>query len=198
MKLSSLYNFLNFFKKKKKENENENKKDNSSFKKSFIHRIFVRKNEITKQPSDEDYEYLENIEYKDTETFLPNITFGKVIKVYDGDTITIASKLYDTSPIYRFNVRIRNIDSPEIKSNMEIEKRLAIKSRDALHKLIFGKIVYLRNNGTEKYGRILADVIFKNPNNTHNKEINIGVWMVNKNYAIIYDGSKKHHPEEWG
>ena len=203
--MSSLFCGFHLFKKKDKKNDkNEDKKEYKSFQKSvkpsslFIKNIFST--EVTKQPSNEDYEYLDNIEYKDTEVFLPNITLGKVIKVYDGDTITIASKIYATSPIYRFNVRIRNIDSPEIKSNMEIEKILAIKSRDALHDLIFGKIVHLQNIETEKYGRILANVIFKDTdmNNTNKKEINVGVWMVNKNYAIPYNGKTKKRPEEWG
>lgn len=59
--------------------------------------------------------YLETINYVDTIPFVPPITSGKVIKVYDGDTITIASKLpYDHSPIYRFSVRLLGIDSPEM------------------------------------------------------------------------------------
>ena len=43
---------------------------------------------------------LQNIEYRDTTPFIPPIQYGKVIKVYDGDTITIASVLpHTTSPI---------------------------------------------------------------------------------------------------
>ena len=45
-------------------------------------------------------DYLQNITYKDTIPFLVPITEGKVIKVYDGDTITVASKLpYEMSTI---------------------------------------------------------------------------------------------------
>ena len=41
---------------------------------------------------------LETITYKDTIIFKPAITSGKVIKVYDGDTITIATKMpYDNT-----------------------------------------------------------------------------------------------------
>ena len=46
-------------------------------------------------------DYLDIIEYNDTIPFIPPITCGKVIKVYDGDTLTLASKLpYDGCPIY--------------------------------------------------------------------------------------------------
>ena len=54
----------------------------------------------------EDLSYLQNIEYGDTRPFVYPIHYGKVIKVYDGDTITIAAKLPNTDgPVYRFSVR---------------------------------------------------------------------------------------------
>ena len=156
-----------------------------------IKRIFWNKNRnyYTKSESNK---YLKNIEYKDTVIFIPPIMFGKVIKVYDGDTITIASKMpfkEIDSPIYRFRVRFAGINSPEIKGDSEKECSLAIQSRDALHKLIFGKIVELRNNGTEKYGRILADIYLDN--------LHINKWMLDKKLAVKYNGSKKIRPDHW-
>jgi endonuclease YncB( thermonuclease family) len=141
----------------------------------------------------DEYEILQNIQYKDTTKFIPTITFGKVVKVYDGDTITLASKLHENSPIYRFSVRIRDIDSPEIKGQTSNEKKLAIQSRDALHSLIFGKIVYLRNVDIEKYGRILAHVIYCEDD----IEINIGQWMLENEFAVKYDGGTKIRPNQW-
>ena len=134
--------------------------------------------------------YLLNIDYKNTTRFVPPIEYGKVIKVYDGDTITIASRLTNGSlPIYRFSVRLRGIDSAEIKGLTETEKKLAIKSRDALHGLIFDKIVTLKNVGVEKYGRVLADVYLEN--------LHVNQWLLNNNYAVPYDGGKKIRSEEW-
>ena len=51
-------------------------------------------------------ESMESMEYKDTIEFVVPITRGKVIKVYDGDTITVASRITPDSPIYRFQVRM--------------------------------------------------------------------------------------------
>ena len=63
------------------------------------------------------------IELKDTVPFTFPIENGQVIKVYDGDTITIASKLpYDASPLYRLSVRLNGIDTPEIKGKNDDEK----------------------------------------------------------------------------
>jgi len=135
-------------------------------------------------------EYLNDVEYKDTTAFVPPIVAGKVIKVYDGDTITIASKIPGTAlPIYRFRVRLAGIDSAEIKGSTEAEKKKAIEARDALHNLIFGKMVVLQNVGTEKYGRILADIYIEN--------LHINQWMLDNKYAVPYDGGKKIRPADW-
>jgi len=125
--------------------------------------------------------------WEDTIVFIPPITDGMVIKVYDGDTITIAQKLpYETSPLFRFTIRLHGIDSPEIKTKNDSEKKYAERSRDALHDLIFQKTVTLKNISLEKYGRILADVYYN--------DIHINKWLLDNKYAIPYDGSKKR---EW-
>jgi len=135
-------------------------------------------------------EYLNNIEYKDTIAFVPPILYGKVIKVYDGDTITIAARLpFEGSPIYRFSVRLAGIDSPEVKGGSLNETELALKSRDALSLLIFGKVIELKNNGKEKYGRLLADLYLDN--------LHINKWMIDNMYAVPYGGGKKNRPTEW-
>jgi endonuclease YncB( thermonuclease family) len=133
---------------------------------------------------------LDHIQYKDTVPFVPPVTGGKVIKVYDGDTITIASKLpIANSPTYRFSVRLFGIDSAEMKGKTFSEKEEAIKARDALRALILGKTVTLRNVSTEKYGRVLATVYLG--------DINICDWMLQHKYALPYDGGTKHRPSEW-
>ena len=137
-----------------------------------------------------DVSYLDDITYKDTLAFIPPIMYAKVIKVYDGDTITVAARLpFVGSPIYRFSVRLAHIDSPEIRGGSKMETRLAIVSRDALHKLIFGKIIELKNNGKEKYGRLLADLYYNG--------LYINQWMLDNKYAVMYNGGKKVRPVEW-
>jgi len=127
------------------------------------------------------------ITWKTTVPFVPPVTAGKVIKVYDGDTITVATKLpMKNSPVYRFPVRLTGIDSPEIKGKSEVEIELAKKSRDALSELILEKDVELKNVSTEKYGRLLADVYIG--------KIHINRWMLDNKYAIPYDGGTK---SEW-
>lgn len=139
---------------------------------------------------DAKYDYLKDIEYKDTVGFVPPILVGKVIKVYDGDTITIASKLSNKDKIiYRFSVRLIGIDAAEIKGKTANEIKLAFEARDKLHELVFGKMIHLKNISTEKYGRILADVYLD--------DLHINQWMLDNGLAIPYDGGTKHRPIEW-
>ena len=132
----------------------------------------------------------DDVSWHNTVPFVPPVTSGRVIKVYDGDTITVASKLpMPNSPVYRFPVRLTGIDSPEIKGKSEAEIALAKQSRDALHKLIYEKTVRLSNVSTEKYGRLLADVYIDG--------IHVNQWMLDQKYAIPYDGGTKSRPTEW-
>ena len=123
--------------------------------------------------------------------YIPKLDSGRVIKVYDGDTITIASKVPNLkhSLIYKFSVRLNGIDSPEIKSNNKDEKIIAIKARNALSSKILQKDVYLKNIKKEKYGRLLCDVYL-------DKE-NINEWMIEERYAVNYDGGTKKSPDSW-
>jgi len=137
-----------------------------------------------------DMEYLDKITYDNTIPFIPPITSGKVVKVYDGDTFTLAAKLPNTDgPVYRFTVRLNGIDTPEIKGKTATEKELAKRARDALSSLIMNKIVILKNVETEKYGRLLAEVYVD--------DININNYMIDNKYAVKYDGGTKERPEEW-
>ena len=91
------------------------------------------------------HDVIKDIEYSNTVPFMPPIQYGKVIKVYDGDTITIASVLLNTvSPVYRFSIRLNGIDTPEIKSKTMDEHEMAIRARDLLHAKIYGQFVELK------------------------------------------------------
>ena len=132
------------------------------------------------------------IKWEDTVEFTFPITGGKVIKVYDADTITIATRLpFKDSPVYRLSVRLNGIDAPEIKGKdiSDEEKGAAIIARDVVSKMILNKDVVLKNIQTEKYGRVLADVYID--------DINLNEYLVTHRYAVKYDGGKKVKPESW-
>lgn len=122
--------------------------------------------------------------WADCVPFVPPITGGYAIKVYDGDTFTLAAKLpYDASPLYRFSVRLNGIDTPEIKGKAPEEREAAKRAKAALESLILNKAVELRNVATEKYGRVLADV--------HIDGVHVNAWMLAQGFAVAYDGGTK-------
>ena len=130
------------------------------------------------------------IGWDDTQPFIPPLSCGRVIKVYDGDTITIAAKMpFRKSPIYRFHIRLAGIDTPEIRTKSQTEKKIAILARDFLANKIHKEWVYLENLQLEKYGRVLADVWFKG--------VCLNQLMVDKRFAVKYDGGTKHTPQNW-
>ena len=131
-----------------------------------------------------------DIKVEDTVEFTFPIKGGRVIKCYDADTITIASKLpYKESPLYRLSVRLSGIDAPEIKGKSEEEKELAKQARDFVSNLILNKYVRLENVESEKYGRILADVYIG--------DVHLNDLLIRERYAVKYGGGTKLKPTSW-
>lgn len=135
--------------------------------------------------------YMEpDIKIEDTVEFTFPIKSGRVIKCYDADTITIASKLpYDASPLYRLSVRLNGIDAPEIKGKSAEEKEVAKEARDFLSNLVLNKMIRLENVESEKYGRILADVYLG--------DVHLNELLLKERYAVKYDGGTKLKPVSW-
>jgi endonuclease YncB( thermonuclease family) len=134
----------------------------------------------------------DDIHWEDTSVFTFPVKGGRVIKVYDGDTITIAAKLpMKKSPIYRFNVRLNGIDTPEMKGVgvTEDEKNTAHQAQDFVSNLILNKYVRLENVQNEKYGRILADVYIG--------DIHLNQLLLKERYAVVYSGGTKIKPTSW-
>lgn len=131
-----------------------------------------------------DISYLSSITYADTQSYIPPVYFCKVVNVYDGDTITVATKLYTAdSPVYRFSVRLAGIDTPEIHGSTSSEKASAIVVRDLLANLVLNKIVLLKNVHFEKYGRLLADVYLG--------DLHVNQHLLDTHCAVPYHGGKK-------
>lgn len=133
-----------------------------------------------------------HIKWEDTKEFIYPITGGKVIKVFDANTITIATKLpYDNSPLYRFYVCLNGITAAEIRGNnvTEEEKEVAKLARDFVNKLVINKYVKLTNIQNEKYGRILADVFI---GDTHLNNL-----LIQERYAVKYRSGIKKKPQSW-
>ena len=131
-----------------------------------------------------------NVTFEDTIPYFIPITCGKVVKVYDGDTIYIAStelKCPIPNKTFMFSIRIKHIDSPEMRTKNEYEKVLAKKAKQVMEDLVLNKMVTLEDVTHEKkWGRILAVVKVDG--------INVADKMLELGHAHTYEGG---HKQEW-
>jgi endonuclease YncB( thermonuclease family) len=137
--------------------------------------------------------------------FLP----GRLVDVTDGDSIVVVLPIFDN--YYKYHVRINGIDTCEMKSKNEKNKKLALTARcevlklvtnqeyniniskadvkDALNKNIY--IVYLQCKDFDKYGRLLADVFIDNK-----MIVSISKHLIDKKLAYVYTGDTKLTEEQ--
>jgi endonuclease YncB( thermonuclease family) len=111
------------------------------------------------------------------------------VRVYDGDTITIASRNRQLNKWIKYQVRIYGIDCPELRTKDANEKYVSEIARDHMISLVLGKRVYLTGIQKEKYGRVLANVYVDN--------INVADELIQKKLAVSYDGGTKKVPVDW-
>ncbi len=105
------------------------------------------------------------------------------MKIYDGDTFTIASKLpYESSPLFRFSVHIRGLLSPDVRSITPAIRETAKLSKNALSSMIYGKVVHLTNIEVDQCGNLVANVSIGG--------IDINEWMVSNDYSDDYDSGR--------
>ena len=130
--------------------------------------------------------YLDDVTYDDTVPFTLPVRRVKVVDVYDGDTITVACRLHDTdgAPVYRFKIRILNIDTPEIRTKDLAVKEMARAAKKTLEELILGKCVMIDEHmETDKYGRFLSNIQIG--------ETDVAEHMLAGGFAVPYSGGTR-------
>tara|TARA_B100000424_G_scaffold264997_1_gene254048 strand:- start:860 stop:1309 length:450 start_codon:yes stop_codon:yes gene_type:complete len=116
---------------------------------------------------------------------------GKVVDVYDGDTVKIVFPLSDKEPerLYKWNCRLINVDTPELRTKNLKEKEFGKKVRDFLREKILHKVVNVKCLDFDKYGRLLVEIF--TIENENIKEECINNWLIENGYAKKYDGGTK-------
>ena len=94
--------------------------------------------------------YLFAFETKEDINNTKTFTNVEVIRVYDGDTFFVNIPYVHWLIGSNISVRIRGIDTPEIKGGTSETKELAIKSKEALIKLLEGRNITLYNLNRDK------------------------------------------------
>lgn len=108
----------------------------------------------------------------------------KYIRNYDADTITF--DIPNVHPIIgdKISVRVRHIDTPEIKGKLPCEKEAARSAKRLIENLLKNaKRIDLENVDKDKYFRLLADVIV---DGKPIKDV-----LLKNNLAYTYEGKTK-------
>ena len=108
---------------------------------------------------------------------------AKVVSVYDGDTIKVVFPILNK--LYKWNCRITGVDTPELRTRDELEKKFGYEVRDKLREKILDKIVTVKCGEFDKYGRLLVDIYCDNETRS------ISNWLIENKYAFAYDGGTK-------
>jgi len=89
---------------------------------------------------------------------LPGPVPAEVVEVVDGDTLRVRAQVWIDLELETL-VRLRGIDTPELRGKCEAEKAQARAAKDALARLAADGPVALTQVEYEKYaGRVLADI----------------------------------------
>lgn len=103
---------------------------------------------------------------------------AKIIKVYDGDTITANIDLGFHTWIHSENLRLARINAPEVRGKEKAQGKI---SRDWLREKILNKTIIIktvkRKNGKEKqgkYGRYIVE-LYLNGQNLNDELVKLGL-----------------------
>lgn len=109
-----------------------------------------------------------------------------VIRTIDGDTFLARVHQQGGRDLVA-RVRLRGIDAPEMKASCQDELNKAEVAADALRGLLGQGGVTLSNLGTDKYGRVLADVATR-------QTANVSAALLAGGYVRSYNGG---HRDGW-
>ena len=135
-------------------------------------------------------ERLADATWQNSKPFVPEFVEGKIIKCYDGDTVTIATVLNDE--VVRFNVRMLGYDCAEIRSKDAQEKQVAKWAKEDITGQILHQMVkVVKNEGYDKYGRLLLELEFEGRNINE---------IMKQKWGVSYHGGHKGTVDwsKWG
>lgn len=107
----------------------------------------------------------------------------KLSRVTDGDTFKVYLSCSYKVFCKSVSVRVRGIDTPELKSRNPEEKERAKQARTFTRKFLTGRKITLKSCTKDKYFRLLCDV--------YADRESLSAALLSKNLAVLYNGGTK-------
>lgn len=137
-------------------------------------------------------DFLKSVEYDNINFFSLNglNVWAKVVKVYDGDTVTLVFFVNDKP--FKFRCRLNGIDCAEKKSEDEAEVIHANRAIERLNEMIDNDLIYVKCKRFDKYGRVLVDLF-----DCDDSEFSFNDLLIGEGLAYHYKGNKRTPFREW-
>lgn len=130
---------------------------------------------------------------------------AKVVKVYDGDTITVVMRIGSKEPFFEHSIRMYGYDTPELRpkkskdysksrfNDRQDEIAHAKVAREYLSSLILGTVIKVEiitdDKNVDPFGRLLCKVYA--PSDAGYFDFCVNNDMVDKGYGYEYYGDTK-------
>jgi len=106
-----------------------------------------------------------------------------LVRVVDGDTIRVDLACDVEAVCKNQAVRIRGVDTPELRGKCAFEKAAAKRAKDRLAELLADEGITLTNIDKDKYGRLLAHVSAGG--------VDVAQILINEGLGRAYNGGKR-------
>lgn len=124
-------------------------------------------------------------------TFKNKIIYGKLIRVIDGDTIIVASKMNNKEDYFEYTIRLSGIDTPELRPrrddpNNELHKNAGYVAKNAVINLMRDyEFVRLSVKNKDSFGRYVCvvEIGIINCVGCYRNKINLNNWLLENEYA---------------
>lgn len=121
---------------------------------------------------------------------------ARVTNVVDGDTLDVEVFFCPCVGFCTLRIRLYGVDTPEMRPKEKdipdpeiraLHIKYAIRARDAVQEIVFGKNVTVSIKCEDKYGgRYVGQVVVRNGVG------DLSQWLIEQEYGIPYDGRKKN------
>ena len=111
----------------------------------------------------------------------------KLISIHDGDTFKVNLPCKEKLLCKNISVRVKGIDTPEIKTKNIREKEKALSAKLFTEQFLCSGEIILKNCTRDKYFRLVCDVVIKK----EKEEINLAEKLLSSGLAVQYNGKTK-------